>query len=133
FVREGAAIEDCLRRDGVVVGIRRPELADVFRELYKPFIDEDRPLLVMTPESAEMTKYAANAILATKISFINEVANLCERVAADVHDVRQGIGHDHRIGFQFLSPGAGYGGSCFEATETVFVEEASQFRASTLA
>src|SRR5262245_32051653 len=113
FLREGAAIDDCMHPDRVVVGVRRDEVADLFRLLYTPFIDEDRPLLVMSPESAEMTKYAANAILATKISFINEVANLCERVLADVHDVRQGIGHDHRIGFQFLSPGAGYGGSCF--------------------
>jgi UDPglucose 6-dehydrogenase len=113
FLREGVAIEDCLEPDRVVVGVRREAVAELFRQLYLPFIDEDRPLLVMSPESAEMTKYAANAILATKISFINEVANLCERVRADVHDVRLGIGHDHRIGFQFLSPGAGYGGSCF--------------------
>jgi UDP-glucose 6-dehydrogenase len=133
FLREGAAIEDCLKPDRVVVGIRRPAIAEVFRELYRPFIDKDRPLLLMTPESAEMTKYAANAILATKISFINEVANLCERVQADVHDVRLGIGHDHRIGFQFLSPGAGYGGSCFEANETVFVHSRGQVTAQKLA
>src|SRR5262249_1629480 len=85
----------------------------VLRELYGPFLRTERPFLVMSPESAEMTKYAANAMLATKISFINEMANLCERMGADINEVRRGIGHDARIGFQFLFPGAGYGGSCF--------------------
>src|SRR5207302_3971220 len=80
---------------------------------YAPFLRTERPFLVMSPESAEMTKYAANALLATKISYINEMANLCERMGADVNDVRRGIGHDARIGFAFLFPGAGYGGSCF--------------------
>src|SRR5439155_22932786 len=83
------------------------------RELYAPFLRTERPFLVMTPESAEMTKYAANAMLATKISFINEMANLCERLGADINDVRRGIGHDARMGFEFLFPGPGYGGSCF--------------------
>jgi UDPglucose 6-dehydrogenase len=113
FLKEGAAIEDCMKPDRVVVGVRRPEAAEVLRELYGPFLRTERPFLVMSPESAEMTKYAANAMLATKISFINEMANLCERMGADVNDVRRGIGHDARIGFQFLFPGAGYGGSCF--------------------
>ncbi len=113
FLKEGAAIEDCMKPDRVVVGVRRPEVAEVLRELYGPFLRTERPFLVMSPESAEMTKYAANAMLATKISFINEMANLCERMGADVNDVRRGIGHDARIGFQFLFPGAGYGGSCF--------------------
>jgi UDPglucose 6-dehydrogenase len=113
FLKEGAAIEDCTKPDRVVVGVRRPEVADVLRELYSPFLRTERPFLVMSPESAEMTKYVANAMLATKISFINEMANLCERLSADVNDVRRGIGHDARIGFQFLFPGAGYGGSCF--------------------
>jgi UDPglucose 6-dehydrogenase len=81
--------------------------------LYKPFLRTERPFLVMTPESAEMTKYVANCMLATKISFINEMANLCERYQADIDDVRRGIGHDQRIGFSFLFPGVGYGGSCF--------------------
>jgi UDPglucose 6-dehydrogenase len=85
----------------------------VLKELYAPFLRTERPFLVMSPESAEMTKYVANAMLATKISFINEMANLCERMGADINDVRKGIGHDSRIGFQFLFPGAGYGGSCF--------------------
>ena len=85
----------------------------MLHELYAPFLRTERPFLVMSPESAEMTKYVANAMLATKISFINEMANLCEKVGADINDVRRGIGHDARIGFQFLFPGAGYGGSCF--------------------
>jgi UDPglucose 6-dehydrogenase len=113
FLKEGAAIEDCTKPDRVVVGVRRPEVAAVLRELYAPFLRTERPFLVMSPESAEMTKYVANAMLATKISFINEMANLCERMGADINDVRRGIGHDARIGFQFLFPGAGYGGSCF--------------------
>src|SRR5581483_6063366 len=83
------------------------------QELYSPFLRTERPFLIMSPESAEMTKYAANAMLATKISFINEMANLCERLGADINEVRRGIGHDQRIGFQFLFPGPGYGGSCF--------------------
>jgi UDPglucose 6-dehydrogenase len=121
FLKEGAAIEDCMKPDRVVVGVRRPEVAAVLQELYAPFLRTERPFLVMSPESAEMTKYAANAMLATKISYINEMANLCERMGADINDVRRGIGHDARIGFQFLFPGAGYGGSCFESEETVFV------------
>jgi UDPglucose 6-dehydrogenase len=121
FLKEGAAIEDCTKPDRVVVGVRRAQVADVLRELYAPFLRTERPFLVMSPESAEMTKYAANAMLATKISYINEMANLCERVGADINDVRRGIGHDARIGFQFLFPGAGYGGSCFEGQETLFV------------
>merc|ERR1712091_549015 len=109
----GAAIEDFQRPDRVVVGVRTPEVAEKLRRLYSPFLRTERPFLVMSPESAEMTKYVANSLLPTKISFINEVANLCERMEADVDDVRRGIGHDSRIGFSFLFPGAGYGGSCF--------------------
>ncbi|WP_439621383.1 UDP-glucose dehydrogenase family protein [Gemmata sp.] len=113
FLKEGAAIEDFMKPDRVVVGVRGPEVGEVLRELYAPFLRTERPFLTMTPESAEMTKYAANAMLATKISFINEMANLCDRLGADINDVRKGIGHDQRIGFQFLFPGPGYGGSCF--------------------
>jgi UDPglucose 6-dehydrogenase len=113
FLKEGAAVDDFMKPDRVVVGVRRPEVAEALHELYSPFLRTERPFLVMSPESAEMTKYVANAMLATKISFINEMANLCERVGADINDVRRGIGHDARIGFQFLFPGAGYGGSCF--------------------
>jgi len=113
FLKEGAAIEDFQKPDRVVVGVRSPDVADVLRRLYLPFLRTENPFLAMSPESSEMTKYVANALLATKISFINEVANLCERMAADIDDVRRGIGHDSRIGFAFLFPGVGYGGSCF--------------------
>jgi UDPglucose 6-dehydrogenase len=113
FLKEGAAIDDFMKPDRVVVGVRKPEVGEALRELYAPFLRTERPFLVMTPESAEMTKYAANAMLATKISFINEMANLCDQLGADINDVRRGIGHDQRIGFQFLFPGPGYGGSCF--------------------
>jgi UDPglucose 6-dehydrogenase len=113
FLKEGAAIDDFMRPDRVVVGVREPETAALLREVYAPYLRTEKPFLVMSPESAELTKYVANALLATKISFINEVANLCERMQADVNDVRRGIGHDSRIGFAFLFPGAGYGGSCF--------------------
>jgi UDPglucose 6-dehydrogenase len=113
FLKEGAAVNDFMQPDRVVVGVQHPEEAEVLRELYSPFLRTDRPFLVMSPESAEMTKYVANAMLATKISFVNEMANLCERLGADINEVRKGIGHDARIGFQFLFPGVGYGGSCF--------------------
>jgi UDPglucose 6-dehydrogenase len=113
FLKEGAAVDDFMKPDRVVVGVRRQQVSDALQELYSPFLRTERPFLVMSPESSEMTKYVANAMLATKISFINEMANLCERLGADINDVRRGIGHDARIGFQFLFPGAGYGGSCF--------------------
>jgi UDPglucose 6-dehydrogenase len=113
FLKEGAAIEDFQKPDRVVVGVRSTPVAETLRAVYAPFLRTENPFLVMSPESAEMTKYVANAMLATKISFINEVANLCERMDADIDDVRRGIGHDSRIGFAFLFPGAGYGGSCF--------------------
>lgn len=113
FLKEGAAINDFMYPDRVVVGVRDPEVAEVLRELYSPFLRTDKPFLSMSPESAELTKYVANALLATKISFINEMANLCEAMNGDINDVRRGIGHDQRIGFAFLFPGVGYGGSCF--------------------
>jgi UDPglucose 6-dehydrogenase len=113
FLKEGAAVDDFMRPDRVVVGVHVSKHADILHELYAPYLRTERPFLVMSPESAEMTKYAANAMLAAKVSFINEMANLCERSGADINDVRRGIGHDVRIGFQFLFPGAGYGGSCF--------------------
>lgn len=113
FLKEGAAIDDFTKPDRVVVGVERSEVADLLQEIYKPFLRTEKPFLSMGLESAEMTKYVANCLLATKISFINEMANLCERVSADINDVRRGIGHDQRIGFSFLFPGVGYGGSCF--------------------
>jgi len=113
FLKEGAAINDFQYPDRVVIGTRTMQAAAALGELYAPFLRTDNPLLTMTPESAELTKYVANALLSTKISFINEMANLCERLGGDINDVRRGIGHDRRIGFQFLFPGVGYGGSCF--------------------
>ncbi len=113
FLKEGTAIDDFMKPDRIVIGARSEEVVEVLRDLYQPYLRTDKPLLAMTPESAEMTKYVANALLSTKISFINEVANLCECTGADINDVRRGIGHDSRIGFAFLFPGCGYGGSCF--------------------
>ncbi|HXJ33691.1 MAG TPA: UDP-glucose/GDP-mannose dehydrogenase family protein [Candidatus Eisenbacteria bacterium] len=113
FMKEGAAIEDFLKPDRVVIGAASPEAFKVMRELYEPFVRTGAPILEMDNASAEMTKYAANALLATRISFMNEIANLCERVGADVDYVRRGIGYDRRIGHHFLFPGVGYGGSCF--------------------
>ena len=113
FLKEGAAIDDFAKPDRVVVGVTRPQVAETLHELYQPFLRTEHPYLTMGLESAEMTKYVANCMLSTKISFINEMANLCELVGADINDVRRGIGHDQRIGFAFLFPGVGYGGSCF--------------------
>ena len=113
FLKEGAAIDDFMKPDRVVIGSNDAEVRDVLSDLYQPYLRTDKPLLCMSPESAEMTKYVANALLATKISFINEMANVCERAGADINEVRRGIGHDSRIGFAFLFPGVGYGGSCF--------------------
>jgi UDPglucose 6-dehydrogenase len=113
FLKEGAAIDDFMKPDRIVVGARREDVFGSLWDLYQPYLRTDKPLLAMSPESAEMTKYAANCLLATKISFINELANVCERTGADINEVRRGIGHDSRIGFAFLFPGVGYGGSCF--------------------
>jgi len=113
FLKEGAAIDDFLRPDRIVVGTNSIRARKVMERLYKPFLLNGHPLLMMDIASAELTKYAANAMLATKISFINDIADLCELVGADVMQVRRGIGADARIGSKFLYPGAGYGGSCF--------------------
>lgn len=113
FLKEGAAINDFMFPDRVVVGVRNAEVAEALADLYAPFLRTDKPFLTMSCESAELTKYVANALLSTKISFINEMANICERKGGDINDVRRGIGHDRRIGFAFLFPGVGYGGSCF--------------------
>jgi UDPglucose 6-dehydrogenase len=126
FLKEGAAVDDFMKPDRVVIGVRTAHAENLLRQLYAPFLRTEHPLLVMTPESAEMTKYVANAMLATKISFINEMANLCEVLGADINDVRRGIGFDTRIGFQFLHPGPGYGGSCFPKDVTALMALAKQ-------
>ncbi|HEX8179116.1 MAG TPA: UDP-glucose/GDP-mannose dehydrogenase family protein [Pyrinomonadaceae bacterium] len=113
FLREGAAIDDFMRPDRVVIGSSDEEATAIMRDLYRPLYLIETPFVVTTVAAAELIKYAANAFLATKISFINEIANLCERVGADVHDVARAIGMDNRIGRKFLHPGPGYGGSCF--------------------
>jgi UDPglucose 6-dehydrogenase len=113
FLREGFAVDDFMKPDRVVVGTRSDRAKKVMEELYKPFTRQGNPILFMDERSAELTKYAANAFLATKITFMNEIANFCERVGADVDKVRIGIGTDERIGKRFLFPGIGYGGSCF--------------------
>ncbi len=113
FLKEGAAIDDFMMPDRVVIGSGSERAANVMKELYDPFLRTGKPLLFMDTASAEMTKYAANAMLATRISFMNEMAQICERVGADVNEVRKGIATDSRIGFPFLFAGIGYGGSCF--------------------
>ncbi|MEQ8603584.1 MAG: UDP-glucose/GDP-mannose dehydrogenase family protein [Marivibrio sp.] len=129
FLREGAALEDFTRPDRVVVGARSERAADVMRQLYKPLTDQGHAMLVTDPESAELIKYAANAFLATKITFINEIADLCEKAGADVDQVAQGIGLDTRIGPRFLKPGPGYGGSCFPKDTLEFVTTARGYGA----
>lgn len=113
FLKEGAACEDFLHPDRVVVGAEDPKSLEIMHELYAPFILNENAFISMDTKSAELTKYAANAMLATKISFINEIANICEHVGANVNLVRKGIGSDKRIGYKFIYPGCGYGGSCF--------------------
>ena len=113
FLKEGAAIEDFMRPDRVVIGTATDKAADMMRDLYKPFMRNHQNIIIMGIRDAEMTKYTANSMLATKISFMNEIANLCDILGVDVENVRQGIGSDSRIGFSFIYPGCGYGGSCF--------------------
>lgn len=113
FLKEGAAIDDFLKPDRIVVGVSSTKAEEVMRKLYKPFLLNGHPIIFMDVPSAEMTKYAANSMLATKISFMNDIANLCEIMGADVNMVRKGIGSDARIGNKFIYPGIGYGGSCF--------------------
>lgn len=126
FLKEGAAIEDFMKPDRIVVGTDRTEAEEIMRKLYKPFLLNGHPIIFMDIPSAEMTKYAANAMLATKISFMNDVANLCEIMGADVNMVRKGIGSDGRIGPKFIYPGVGYGGSCFPKDVKALIKTAKE-------
>jgi UDPglucose 6-dehydrogenase len=125
FLKQGAAIEDFMKPDRVVIGAEDPRATELMLELYSPFTRTGAPIMVMDCASAELTKYAANAMLATRISFMNEVANLCEAVGADVDHVRKAIGSDKRIGPSFLFPGVGYGGSCFPKDVQAMIRFAS--------
>ncbi len=126
FLKEGNAIDDFMKPDRVVIGCDDVRTGEIMKELYSPFVRTGKPILVMDLASAEMTKYAANAMLATKISFMNDIANLCERLGVDVSQVRQGIGSDDRIGYSFIFPGAGYGGSCFPKDVQALVKTGAQ-------
>lgn len=127
FLKEGAAIADFLKPDRIVVGLDSPRAEDLMKSLYKPFTLNGHPIIFMDIVSAEMTKYAANAMLATKISFINDIANLCEIVGADINMVRGGIGSDSRIGNKFIYPGIGYGGSCFPKDVQALIKTGSEY------
>jgi len=127
FLKEGAAIEDFMKPDRVVIGADTPRAVELMKELYSPFVRTEQPIVVMSAASAEMTKYCANAMLAARISLMNEFANLCEKVGADVDDVRRGIGFDRRIGHHFLFPGVGYGGSCFPKDVKAVIKTAEQY------
>ena len=126
FLKEGDAIDDFLKPDRIVIGIESDEAEKTLRKLYKPFVLNNHPILFMDIPSAEMTKYAANSMLATKISFMNDIANLCEIIGADVNSVRRGIGSDSRIGSKFIYPGVGYGGSCFPKDVKALIKTAQE-------
>jgi len=125
FLKEGSAIEDFMRPDRVVIGSVSEQATTILSSVHSPFLRTDNPLLVMDPRSAELTKYASNAMLAIRISFINQMANLCEAVGAEINDVRRGMGSDRRIGTQFLFPGVGYGGSCFPKDVQALIHSAA--------
>ena len=127
FLREGAAVEDFMKPERVVVGTRSEKAAELMTALYEPFVRSGNPIIIMDERSSELTKYAANAMLATKITFMNEIANVCERVGADVDNVRRGIGTDSRIGKRFLFAGIGYGGSCFPKDVQAIHHTAGEF------
>lgn len=127
FLKEGAAINDFLHPDRVVIGAENEKAMDIMRELYAPFMKHHDRFIAMDIKSAEMTKYAANAMLATKISFMNEMSQICERVGADINKVRNGIGSDSRIGYSFIYPGCGYGGSCFPKDVQALAKTAKDF------
>ncbi len=132
FLREGAAITDFMRPDRVVIGTNDERSVEIMKELYRPLYLIETPIVFTSLEAAELTKYAANAFLATKITFINEVANLCDAIGCDVHDVAKGMGMDNRIGRKFLHPGPGYGGSCFPKDTRALTTVADQFGVETL-
>lgn len=132
FLREGAAIEDFMRPNRVVIGSNEQRAIDVMKELYRPLYLIETPIVITSLEAAELIKYAANAFLATKITFINEIANLCDAIGCDVHDVARGMGMDNRIGRKFLHPGPGYGGSCFPKDTRALTTVADQFGVETL-
>jgi UDPglucose 6-dehydrogenase len=125
FLKEGAAVEDFLKPERIVIGIDNEKTAEIMKRLYMPFVLNNHPILFMDIASAEITKYAANAMLATRISFINEIANLCDILGADINSVRKGIGSDSRIGSKFIYPGTGYGGSCFPKDVKAIIKTAS--------
>jgi UDPglucose 6-dehydrogenase len=127
FLKEGSAVQDFLKPDRIVIGCDSPRAEKLLRELYEPYLRTNHPVITMDIRSSEMTKYASNAMLATKISFINEIANICECVGADVGAVRLGMGADARIGYQFLFPGVGYGGSCFPKDVKALIRTAQDF------
>lgn len=131
FLREGAAITDFMRPDRVVIGTNDERSIEIMKELYRPLYLIETPIVITSLEAAELTKYAANAFLATKITFINEVANLCDAIGCDVHDVARGMGMDNRIGRKFLHPGPGYGGSCFPKDTRALTTVADQFGVET--
>ncbi|MGB7201287.1 MAG: UDP-glucose/GDP-mannose dehydrogenase family protein [Pyrinomonadaceae bacterium] len=131
FLREGAAIEDFMRPDRVVIGSDQDRAIEVMKDLYRPLFLIETPIVITSLEAAELIKYAANAFLATKITFINEIANLCDAIGCDVHDVARGMGMDNRIGRKFLHPGPGYGGSCFPKDTRALTTVADQFGVET--
>lgn len=132
FLREGAAITDFMRPDRVVIGSNEADAIAIMKDLYRPLFLIETPIVITSLEAAELTKYAANAFLATKITFINEIANLCDAIGCDVHDVARGMGMDNRIGRKFLHPGPGYGGSCFPKDTRALTTVADQFGVETL-
>ena len=131
FMKEGAAVEDFTRPDRVILGTENPAVVEIMRQIYAPFMRKRERIIAMDTASAEMTKYAANALLATRVSFMNEVANLCERYGADIETVRAGVGSDSRIGHEFLFPGIGYGGSCFPKDVSAFISMGKEVGYST--
>ena len=127
FLKEGTAVSDCMRPDRIVIGVDNDNAAEVMRELYRHYVLNTDNFILMDIASAEMTKYAANSLLATKISFMNEISMICEQVGADVNEVRKGIGSDKRIGYSFIYPGCGYGGSCFPKDVKALIKSAGEY------